>query len=349
MPWQWISRIFSRKQLHGLHNQNQPNDHTSSSAISENQHELKDSNASPINILQQELESAFYCWLLDCTAAELQMDSDSLEQKTKVILKGLDQDALSVDRLPRRPASFPLLIKLLNSDNASNTEIANTLLSDPALATQTLKTANTPFFRTSHEAIETVERAVFILGSQGIRNIISATVMMPMIKGSDSKQAIFSKKVWHWGLMSATASDQYSHLQGNDAGPIYLLGLLPSLAYLLIYQSLQAYLLSQPSIDTLEPAVIKSVIQQRGWQLCHDICQQWGLPPTCNKYLLDAERPSRSNDNMPLRDGICIGTHKALKTYSTSPIDDSQVVLLSNSDEAVIRKVLHLLDERVKG
>jgi len=346
MPWQWISRILNRDQLIGNQHEKMPNV-SYSSTKDPKQIGLDESAESPVNELSQVLETAFFCWLLDCDNSDLQIDSQQRQHKVQTILKALDQDALSLDKIPRRPSSFPLLIKLLNSDNTSNKEIADALLADPALATQTLKTANSPFFRTSSETIESVDRAVFMLGSQGIRNIISATVMMPMIKGNNSQEAVFSKKVWQWGLLSATASDQYSYLQGDTAGPIYLLGLLPALTYLLIYQSLQSYQNTHPSSNEIEPSVIRTVIQERSWRLCHDICQQWGLPPSSNKYLLDAERPSPATPNTPLRDGIFIGTHKVLQASSRSPIGDQQAFLLSGASNRVNRKVIQYLSERV--
>lgn len=348
MPWQWISRIFNHEQsAQLLHDEKSVvNDRTSSPQGDKGDQD--EAAEGPTKALSQQIDNAFFCWLLDCNDADLQVNSDDLLQTTQPIIKALDQNILSVDKLPRRPASFPLLIKLLNSDNASSSEIANTLLSDPALATQTLKTANAPFFRTTNETIDSVERAVFILGSHGIRNIISATVMMPMIKGNNSKEAIFSKKVWEWGLLSATASDQYSYLQGDSPGPIYLLGLLPALTYLLIYQSLQSYQDTHPSSGDLEPSVIRSVIQQRSWKLCHDICQQWELPPSSNKHLLDAERPSPSSTSTPLRDGIVIGIHKVLQTYSCSPIDDQKAFSLNGASNRVNRKVVQYLDAKTK-
>lgn len=360
MPWQWISRIFNRAHTNELldekaacrgkfspsqetsSNNYQPSSshpQTSTNNRAEIDHTIKESS--------QALEAAFFAWLLECDEAALKISTEQAQQKAKVILKRLDQEVLSLDQLPRRPASFPLLIKLLNSDNASNSEIANTILSDPALATQTLKTANSPFFRTSNETIDSIERAVFILGIQGIRNIISATVMMPLIKGRNSREALFSKKVWQWGLLSATASDQLAHHQEASSGPVYLLGLLPALTYFLIYQGVQSQQQSNAEFSDLEPAIIKFLIQQRSWRLCHEICQQWGLPPSSNKYLLDAERPSPSNEIMPLRDGIFIGTHTALQSFSKSPIDNKQLHLLISAASRVCSKVIKHLYEQV--
>ena len=343
MPWQWISRVFHRdlsrvQKPVGERKENDDNDIQP----------LDDVSVKLARKSSKDLEQAFFCWLLNCTDDDLQCDSKALQDKEEGILKILDQDVLGVDQLPRRPASFPVLIKLLNSDNSSLTDISKALLSDPALATQALKTANSPFFRASEDSIDSVDRAVFALGSQGVRNIISATVMKPMMKGKGSKESVFSKKVWEWGLLSATASDQYSTLQGRDPGPLYLLGLLPSLAYLVIYRALLIYQNKHPVSGELEPLLMKSIIQKRSWKLCHDICQQWGLPPSSNKYLLDAERPSPTSAFAPLRDGILIASHKILQACVCSPIDDINAFVLTSSPTTIDTKVAQHIDDRVK-
>ncbi|UZE94554.1 HDOD domain-containing protein [Alkalimarinus alittae] len=351
MPWQWINRIFNRASSVPPHYESTLNaNHSEPSAtIDTNKLNLDETENHLIQSTSNELESAFFCWLLNCTESELQMTTDQLNEKEQKILKTLDHDALSIDQIPRRPASFPLLIKLLNKDDSSTREISNTLLADPALATQTLKTANSPFFRVSSEPIDSVEQAVFILGSEGIRNIISATVMMPLMKGGNSKEGEFSQKVWEWGLLSATASDQYSFYQGHESSALYILGLLPALTYLLIYRSLLSYSADDPSIGELEPSMIKSIIQKRNWKMCHEICQQWGLPPASNKYLLDAERPSTDKSLSPLRDGIFMGTHKILQSVSRSPIADRDVHRLSRAPKAVDKKVIKYLEEKLKA
>jgi len=342
MPWQWISRMFNREL---------PETQNLASVAKVNHDEsvypIDEARSLLIQKTSNDLEQAFFCWLLNCTNTDLQNGSKELRDKEESILKILDQDILGVDQLPRRPASFPMLIKLLNDENTPSTEISRILLSDPALATQTLKTVNSPFFRISTDSIDSVDRAVFVLGCQGIRNIISATVMKPMMKGKGSKESVFSKKVWEWALLSATASDQYSNIQGHEPGPLYLLGLLPSLAYLVIYRSLLTYQSKHQALGEIEPLLVKSIIQKRSWKLCHEICQQWGLPPSSNKYLLDAERPSPTSAFAPLRDGILMGSHKALQSFAYSPIDDISAFVLTNAPAKIDTKVAQHIEERM--
>ncbi len=344
MPWQWISQIFNRASP-----KNQKPLLVTKVNQGGNVNTINENSRPPVQQSAKDLELAFFCWLLECSDADLNYDSKALGEKEERLLKALDQDTLNLNQLPRRPASFPILIKLLNDTNTSLTDISSTLLSDPALATKTLQTANSPFFKISSESIDSVERAVFVLGSQGIRNIISTTVMMPMLKGKGSKESLFSQKAWEWALLSATASDQYSNIQGHEPGALYLLGLLPSLAYLVIYRSLLAHQSKHQPFKDIEPALVKSIIQKRSWKVCHDICQQWGLPPSSNKYLLDAERPSPTSTFTPLRDGILMGSHKVLQSTNRSPINDLNAFSLTSATTAVNTRVIEYIEDRMKG
>jgi len=336
---QWISRLFSRSMpkeaaLVVLGKTNSSNPLTPANVVADRR----------IQKSAAELDQSFFCWLLSCSSEELAQDSEALREKEMRVLKMLDQGHLALEQLPRRPASLPMLIKLLNDDESSHSEITKVLLTDPALTSQILKTANSPFFRISSDTIESVDQAVLVLGSRGVRNIVSATVMMPMMKRKNSREGELSEKAWQWALLSATASDQYSSRQGREPGALYLLGLLPSLAYLMIYRSLLAYQKDVPSLGEIEPAVVRSILSKRCWRVCQAISQQWGLPDTCKEYLLEAEGTGVRSEFRPLIDGVTLGRHKALEANSVSPLDDEQVFALTSAPNAIDLKVVNYLD-----
>jgi len=301
------------------------------------------------SLYTEELESAFFSWLLDSpipppTIEAKHVNNTELDDKKRKLLKFIKHDLKDSILIPRQPSSLPMLIKLLNDENSSHTQISKILLSDPALMSQILKTANSSFFRRSSDDVESIEQAVFILGRQGIRNIISSTIMLPMLKGDGSKEGPFSQRAWKWATFSATASHWYAQVKGRDPGPLYLLGLLPSLAYLVIYRTLLGYEKTHPELGEIEPYLIKSIIHHQSWKLCHDICKQWGLPSSCETYLLEAEESTLDAVFSPLRDGIILGQHKLLQSQSGSPLQDNQLVNITCASMNTNLKVL----ERMK-
>jgi len=203
--------------------------------------------------------------------------------------------------------------------------------------------ANSPFFRSSSEDVESIEQAVLILGRQGVRNIISTTIMMPLLKGEGSKEGPFSQRAWKWALLTATASNLYALVKDQDPGPLYLLGLLPSLAYLVLYRTLLGYEKAYPEFGAIEPVLVKSILQQRSWKLCYDICEQWGLPDICEQYLSEAEKQTIDAVFAPLRDGIVLGQHKLLQRENDSPLNDTQLFNITCASTTTNQKVAKLM------
>jgi len=294
----------------------------------------------------EQLESAFFSWLLNCpdspnTGAQLEQS-----QAQQTLLKLIDHDLQNTILIPRRPASLPMLIRLLNDENSSHTQMSKILLSDPALTSEILKMANSPFYRSSSEDVESIEQAVLILGRQGIRNIISTTIMMPMLKGEGAKEGPFSQRAWQWAQLSATASNLYAQVKDRDPGPLYLLGLLPSLAYLVIYRALLAYEKQHPELGPIEPSLIRHIIEVRSWDFCHKIYAEWGLPPVCESYLSEAEKRSTNVVYSPLRDGITLSRYKLLCDLNISPLNDTQLFNITSASMTTNNTVTELINNQ---
>lgn len=334
MSMQWLRRLIYRRpaptKANPAKSANQAiQTHTTEEAVA----------AERFNLLQGRLDDAFFSWLLACSNVELRNDLSELKAKQREILQLLDQEIMALEHLPRRPASLPMLIRLLNDEEASHAEITRLLLSDPALTAQILKTANSPYFRLTQEPIETVEQAVLVLGNQGIRNIVSATVMKPVMTGLSRSEALFSEKVWQWGLVSANANDRYLRVQGIDPGPIYMLSLLPSLAYLTAYRSMRSLQKKYQALQVIEPVIMKSVIQTRCWAICRSIARQWALPSACDAYLEEQVAVGI----YPLTDGLTLGQFSVLRDHHIASLEESDLYDLTQASAEVGRNVVDYL------
>jgi HD-like signal output (HDOD) protein len=176
-----------------------------------------------------------------------------------------------------------------------------------------LQIANSPYFRTSDHAIESVDQAVFVLGVDGIRNVISAAVMRPMMAARNSREALFGQRGWRWGLTCARAAELIARTQGEDTSAHFMVGLLPSLAYITIRRELQRICRSRTAIGEPEPALIRHALARYQWATCQLLANEWNLPPKYHAYLLAAERPAPKQKHTPLTDGMVIGTREVLR------------------------------------
>ena len=127
----------------------------------------------------------------------------------------------------------------------------------------------------------------------------------------NSREALFAKRVWRWGLTCARASELSARLQNADASAHFMAGLLPALAYITIRRELQRLCRARLKCDP-SPALTRFALAQHQWTTSQLLAREWHLPPKFNALLLAAERPAPRQKQTPLNDGMIIGTREVL-------------------------------------
>lgn len=77
---------------------------------------------------------------------------------------------------------------ILDDKNKGAMELASVILQDPSLTAKLLKISNSTFYNPSRQKINTVSRAIVILGSELIRELTLACVFIEAIMQSDNKE-----------------------------------------------------------------------------------------------------------------------------------------------------------------
>ncbi len=260
--------------------------------------------------LTEQLEKHLFCWLLDTSPTHLTEDLSSAAYVLEELAVRLQSGNL--DELPRQPLSLPMLMRTLSNPDADRHQVTEIILGDPALTDQLLQVANSPYFRHGEQGVDSVDQAVFLLGINGIRNVIAAAVMRPMMAARNSREALFAQRVWRWGLACARASELIAKTQHVDSGNHFMAGLLPALAYITIRRELQRLCRARLNSDAT-PALIRHALARYQWTTSQLLANEWNLPPTYNALLLAAERPAPGQERTPLNDGMVIGTREVLR------------------------------------
>jgi HD-like signal output (HDOD) protein len=225
-----------------------------------------------------QLEEHLFCWLLDTPPATLKRELDRDESEILDILEQrIHQQTL--EELPRRPRTLPMLTRALSDDRIERKELTDIILSDPALTDQLLHVANSPLFRTGDKPIESVDQAVFILGMNGIRNVISAAVMRPMMAARNSREALFAQRVWRWGLTCARASELVAGLKAGDGSVYFMTGLLPALSYITLRRELQRICRGSAHPHEPSPALTHQALARLQWSTAQVLANEWNLSP----------------------------------------------------------------------
>lgn len=330
----WISKLFSS---------DQPVSPTPQPRLfnpAQEESSSDDSEAGPE--LAQQLEEHLFCWLLDSGPTVIQAD---ISQTERNLLSELQQrlSTKKIDELPRQPRSLPILLRALSDESTDRQRLTEIILADPSLTSQLLQVANSPYFRTGDYTIESIDQAVFMLGVDGIRNVVSAAVMRPMMAARNSQEALFAQRVWRWGLTCARASELIAKTSGADTSAHFMVGLLPALAYITISRELQRICRSQRGYSKPSPALIKHALSRFQWATCQLLANEWSLQPKYHAYLLSAERPAPGQKHSALSDGMIIGTREVLRhahQRNLAEEDLPKVVQLSAAQISRVRTAL---------
>ncbi len=297
--------------------------------------------------LTRQLEEHLFSWLLDTQPAKLALEAPGDDEALAELERRLSDGEL--DELPRQPLSLPMLLRALSDDSSDRKNVTDIILRDPALTDQLLQVANSPYFRHGDKTIESVDQAVFMLGVDGIRNVVSAAVMRPMMAARNSGEALFAKRVWRWGLSSARASELIAKIHGTDTSAHFMAGLLPAMAYLTLYRELQRICRARQN-SAPAPALIRQAMTRYQWTTSQLLAKAWNLPPRFSALLLAAERPVPGQAQTPLNDGIIIGTREVLRHANQRNLAEEDlpaVIQLSPEQITQVRETLRamLLDE----
>ncbi|WP_166263989.1 HDOD domain-containing protein [Marinobacter caseinilyticus] len=295
----------------------------------------------------QAMEDHLFCWLLDTPPSTFAQPSSHQDVVLDELRHRIKFEKL--DELPRQPLSLPMLLQALSDDTMDRNKLAKIILSDASLVQQLLQVVNSPFFRPGEHTVESLDQAIFVLGIDGIRSVISATLLRPMLAARNSNEALFAQRVWRWGLACARSAELIAQSQGGDTQALFMVGLLPALSYITIRREVQRIYRSQLTMHEIEPQVLRAAMKQFDWQTTQMLANEWNLPPTLHAQLLTAERPAPTSSHTPLNDGFILGTREVLLHAHQRNLPEAElrlVLRLSDDQFARIRKgVLNMLGD----
>jgi HD-like signal output (HDOD) protein len=179
---------------------------------------------------------------------------------------------------PRRPALLPKLLRALNTGDASRDEIVRLILQDPVLVGNVLKRANSAYYGQRKTAIESIDRAVTLLGSEGLRVPVATAVLQPVFQLPRGFFDHFAPITWELAQRTAAAAEAYALTnQVGDAFVAHLLGLLGGLGRIVLFRMTLDKYRSHNVLPRAE--VFISVMMDHQTQLTRAVASTWELSP----------------------------------------------------------------------
>jgi hypothetical protein len=148
------------------------------------------------------------------------------------------QDAATQQRYsPRRPNMLPQVLSASNDESFSRRDLAALIAQDPSLVGSLLKIANSSYYRVTPEPVESVDRAVVLLGTDGIRSLVTTALMQPIFRIGGADFPRFPEVAWEHTFRSASASVPYNFLlEKSDPFAAELLSLVMGLAGIVVFR-----------------------------------------------------------------------------------------------------------------
>ena len=266
---------------------------------------------------------------LELGVAKLGKPRGDHEQIVQSALAAIGDAATQSRYTPRRPNLLPQLMRALGDEEMSRRTLAALIARDPALVGSLLKMANSAFYRVTSKPVESVERAVVILGSDGLRSLIAAALMQPIFQVSATNGfPRFPELVWEHALRSSHAAIPHAALvERVDAFNAELLCLINGLAEIVLFRAAMDHYAENPRLGQPDALVIASLLESQAPTFAWQIGAGWEL----SEWMLAAleEQLVTSEPTTPLgrslRFGRCAGALAVLHTNSV--IDDATVRL----------------------
>ena len=173
--------------------------------------------------------------------------------------------------------------EILESPNPSNAELEEVIIHDPALTAKILKIVNSAYFGFSSQ-IETVSRAIVLIGLQELRNLAIANSVITRFKGIPAELVDMDVFWYHSITCGVLAKLLAKHFKSDHLERFFIAGLLSRIGKLIFfthYPTQSADILKlKDNGDEAMTAAEMDIFGYSHADLSAELLKQWKLPPS---------------------------------------------------------------------
>lgn len=195
------------------------------------------------------------------------------------------------------PDIYLRLKALLDEPDYALADVGKLMATDPALTARLLRLVNSPYFGVASR-IDTVTKAVNMLGTQQVHDLVLATSVAEAFAGM-STRVMHMRTFWeqsvHCGVLARLLANQCNVL---DSERLFVAGLLRDIGHLLMYQAMpdecEAILMQARQAQQL---IFRLEHERLGFdyaQVGGELMAAWGLPPALQTVVRSHTVPSRA-------------------------------------------------------
>lgn len=262
--------------------------------------QVQDSETIPLAVAKE----AFYRYLYSTTNST-SATPDKGKGKTltvpqklvvDVTLQSLQKRDTRAKAVPRLPYVIPKLLKSLRDPNSSAKDYVDIINKDPVMASAVLKLANSVYFNPIGRRIHEIDQAVVKLGIDGLRTVLSAAVMQPIIQKNSAYFSQSGQRIWQHSLTCAVACEIIAEHRHVEKFKVYVLGLIHDIGKITLFSELSKQFKInneevQPGYSAFVPALKKLSIPLSFW-----IAKDWEMSDSLCTALADQNKLIEGKD-----------------------------------------------------
>jgi putative nucleotidyltransferase with HDIG domain len=207
-----------------------------------------------------------------------------------------------IDRLVSLPAVCIRLNELVDDPSSSAEEIARVISQDVSLTARILRIANSPLYGFSTQ-IDTVSRAVTVLGTHQIRDLALATAAVKTFEGIPNT-LVSMDSFWEHSIYCALCARTLAmECLKRQRDAVFVGGLLHDIGHLVMYnrlpdlsrQALEVCLDGADELETQEAE--QEIFGFDHAELGGELAQRWALPSNIQESIAYHHNPEAAKQN----------------------------------------------------
>jgi HD-like signal output (HDOD) protein len=257
----------------------------------------------------------------------------------KSVQQILERISARPEYFPRRPSLLPKLMVTVNDSDASMREMSGIIAQDPALTANLLRIANSPLYRVSSAPVESLERAVTLVGVAGIRSIIATALVQPLMAAGNGVFSRFPELCWEHTLYSAlTAETHATQIERTEPFVSQLVGLLHGLSAIVVFRIVRDQFAAHPELRA-DPGSVARLLETWVAPTAGRIAASWELNERLQYALesqsLASELQMETSLGRSLRFGRVAGAVIVLCRLGKISAEEARALLVAGDDGRV--------------
>lgn len=193
------------------------------------------------------------------------------------IAEAIEHSVHQREYFPRRPMLLPKLMQALNDPEAPREALVKLILEDPSIAGGVLQQANSAFYRVSPARVDSIDRAVWLLGTEGLRRLMATAIMQPVFRLPKGYFDNFAPVTWEQAQRAAAVAEAYAkHVAPCDAFVAQLLAVLEPLARIVTFRLCMDKYREIPNVMPRAEVFIRAM-QRHGSEVALRIARAWEM------------------------------------------------------------------------